>query len=197
MDRPGVCSLFHEGKEVARGGQFDFVDIKRIGDCADCPEGTSPFSIVVGTNLYSTNWTLSHQNRLNDSSLGGELIPDVSRAYPFSTVIIEECIPSDCWYLSIFPRSIGTDIPCWPTLIGSGSLFYNATYDGVLVAEHGGDINCLSNIDFGVCSPTQTIEGEEGSVRVQIEITFAEPVRVQENCRVDQIVSNLTIIQAE
>ena len=176
MDRPGVCSLFHEGKEVARGGQFDYVDIKRIGDC-DCPQGTSPFSIVARTNFYSPHWILSHQNRLKDSLLGG-VVFTVDTGYDensYSTALIEECIPDDCWSLSIFPVSLFFSDDCERAL--GGQLVYNVTYNGDSVAssEHRGQTwqgVCLSNIDFGVCSSNQTIECDEGNMRVRIEITF-------------------------
>jgi len=122
------------------------------------------------------DWQLTGQGRLMDPYKGGRLISgatpgDHSNQETYITGVVDECIPDDCWTLSIIPEGF-YPYSCSP--VPGGIWSFDATYDSVPVPSPGvgGNMNCVTNLDFGECASDQPIECDEGSGRVRIEISF-------------------------
>ena len=178
MKAPGQFAIFLDGKEMIRGGQFDGVDVVKLGNC-DCPSNTSLLSILVWTNYYNgMMWSVSHQNRLTAAPLSGNIM----FGRPHLGSALTECIPNDCWSLSIYPPrpsegyfSNGCHTwPCdGPCVVQPADINLDVYYagDSIYSARDGGGF-CLTTIDFGDCSSPETIICDSGSVPVRIEIKF-------------------------
>lgn len=152
MNPPGNFALLLNGNEVASGGKgFEFFETARIGEC-DCPEGESLFTFSAVANYFAElTWNLSYQNGLEEY-LGGSITYD----YDSTTTFIEECIPTDCWVLNLYPSDPFCEYidECLPYLVDN---FFrvDVLYNKEVVYTNYTQEFCYSSILIGNCAPAK------------------------------------------
>jgi hypothetical protein len=166
LNPPGVFSVMLNGKEAARGGDFEFYYVKGFGNC-ECPENEAPFTLNVRSYNYDTEWSVLEQHTL-DRYAGWKLAADWS----YSTLVVNECIPNGCYYL--FLNHSDADVSCLDSVITDRQeLNYNATYNGESIVSAQLPL-CPVSHKFGECSTTNSLKCGDGSNLVKIEISVGE-----------------------
>jgi hypothetical protein len=182
------------GKEEARGGNFGFYNVTSFGDC-DCLEDEVPFTLNARSNFYDTAWSVLEQNRLIRRT-GWNLNTDARHENSFFTLVVDECIPKDCYYLYLRPSS-GDPQHDFCIAAPLGQIYYDATYNGESIVSTGIDTRtffCQKSYKFGECSSTSPATCEDGSNLIKIEITLGEMPRDTHWALMDEGADNTTIL---
>lgn len=204
LNPPGVFSLMFNGKEEARGGNFGFYNVTSFGDC-DCLEDEVPFTLNARSNFYDAAWSLLEQNTLSRrTGWNWNLNTDARHENSFTTLVVDECIPKDCYYLYLRPSS---GDPQYDFCIAAirGEIYYDATYNGESIVSTGIQTRairerrlvtpfCQSSYKFGECSSTSPATCEDGSNLIKIEITLGEMPWDTHWALVDEGAGNATIL---
>jgi hypothetical protein len=147
------------GKEEAKGGDFEFYDVTSFGDC-ECPEDEVPFTLNVWSRSFKTEWSLFQQNTLRHYKSWNSIYG----------LVVDECIPKGCYYLSSFH-----DLRQYDCVSLGTKTIYDTTYDGESIVSYDASMFCRKSYKFGECSTTTNpLKCEDGSNFVKIEITLGE-----------------------
>eukprot|EP00984_Skeletonema_dohrnii_P021179 scaffold10510_cov84-Skeletonema_dohrnii-CCMP3373.AAC.13 len=142
LSPPGVFSIMLDGTEVARGdGNFGFYDVKSIVLC-ECQEGEVNFTLAASTNSTpaAADWSLLKKNTTTTTPY------NLVASEDSSFIVVDDCIPKDCYYLSLQQNRAGGDDIC--------TVIYNAIYNGVSIIANStyGEVFCnQSKYEFGEC----------------------------------------------
>lgn len=177
INPPGVFSVMLNGTELVRGGDFEFYNVTSIGNCK-CSEDKVPFALIAATD-YDSDLSLMQHDTLSQYTqwkLGyGSLVTG-----SFSTLVVDECIPNDCYYLSLKPSAEAfTNCPgdfCVTCTVGNEFVNYTATFDGNSIVSQTflSPPFCPEMHKFGECSTTSPARCGDGSILVKIKLTLGE-----------------------
>mmetsp|Transcript_22673 Transcript_22673/g.35070 ORF Transcript_22673/g.35070 Transcript_22673/m.35070 type:complete len:140 (+) Transcript_22673:3324-3743(+) len=136
------------GTEVARGdGNFGFYDVKSIGHC-ECQEGEVNFTLAtwLRNKPFAADWSLLKKNAVKNKMTPYARSKLVASEDSFFKVV-DECIPEDCYYLTLQQNRAGGDNNC--------TVIYNAIYNGnsIIPKSKYGSVFCnQSGYEFGECA---------------------------------------------